>query len=41
MPEASEEEVAWRLVEEMSIKAASLLRQVFDRDGGRNGRLSI
>jgi transaldolase len=41
MPAASDEDVAWRLVEEMSIKAAELLRPVFDRENGRNGRLSI
>jgi len=41
MPCASEGEVAWRLVEEMSVKAAELLKPVFDREGGRNGRLSI
>jgi transaldolase len=41
MPEASDEEVAWRLVEEMSVRAASLLSPVFDREKGKNGRLSI
>ncbi len=41
MPEASEEEVAWKVTEEMSIKAAALLRPVFDEEKGRNGRLSI
>ena len=41
MPSASDEEVAWRLAEEMSIKAAELLRPVFERQGGKNGRLSI
>ncbi|HUI71523.1 MAG TPA: transaldolase family protein [Spirochaetia bacterium] len=38
---ATEGDVAWRLVEEMSIKAAELLRPVFEREKGRNGRLSI
>ena len=38
---ATEGEVAWRLVEEMSLKAAELLKPVFDREKGRNGRLSI
>ena len=41
MPCASEGEIAWRVVEEMSIKAAGLLKPVFDREKGRNGRLSI
>jgi transaldolase len=40
-PCASEGEIAWRMVEEMSIKAAELLRPVFEREKGRNGRLSI
>jgi transaldolase len=38
---ATDGEVAWRLVEEMSIRAAQLLKPVFDREKGRNGRLSI
>ena len=41
MPCATEGEIAWRVVEEMSIKAAELLKPVFDREKGRNGRLSI
>jgi transaldolase len=41
MPLAGEDEIAWRLTEEMSIKAAALLKPVFDREKGRNGRLSI
>jgi transaldolase len=41
MPAASDEEVAWRLVEEMSQGAARLLLPAFERDHGRNGRLSI
>jgi len=41
MPLATEEEIAWRLTEEMSIKGAALLKPVFDREKGRNGRLSI
>lgn len=40
-PRASEDELGWRLVEEMSIRGAGLLRHVFERDRGRNGRLSI
>jgi len=41
MPAASDAQVAWRVVEEMSIKAAELLKPVFDRENGKNGRLSI
>ncbi len=41
MPNASEDDIAWRLTEEMSIKAAALLKPIFDREKGRNGRLSI
>jgi len=41
MPCATESEVAWRLVEEMSMKAAELLKPTFDREKGKNGRLSI
>ena len=41
MPEATEHQIAWRVVEEMSAKAAKLLKPIFDRENGRNGRLSI
>ncbi len=41
MPTATEDQIGWRLVEEMSIRGAGLLRPVFERDKGRNGRLSI
>jgi transaldolase len=40
-PTATEEEIGWQLVREISVKAASLLRPVFDAHRGRNGRLSI
>ena len=40
-PTATEQEVAWRLVEEMSVKGAEVLRPVFDVQRGRNGRLSV
>lgn len=40
-PSAGEEEISWRLVREISIKAAALLKPVFDAQHGRNGRLSI
>jgi transaldolase len=41
MPTESERDIAWRLVEEMSVAAASLLRPRFDAGQGREGRLSI
>lgn len=41
MPAAADSEIAWRVVEEMSTKAAALLAPVFEREKGRNGRLSI
>jgi transaldolase len=40
-PNAAEEEIAWQLVREISVKGAALLRPIFDRERGRNGRLSI
>jgi transaldolase len=40
-PAATEEEIGWQLVREVSIKAAALLKPVFDAHRGRNGRLSI
>lgn len=41
MPAASDEEVAWKVVEEVSQRAAALLLPIFERDRGKNGRLSI
>src|SRR5437868_2270211 len=41
MPTATEEQIAWKLVEEMTVKAAALLKPIFDAHGGRNGRLSV
>ncbi len=40
-PGATEEEIGWQLVREISAKSASLLRPIFDAQRGRNGRLSI
>jgi transaldolase len=40
-PQASEDELGWRLVEDMSRKAAALLEPAFREHKGRNGRLSI
>jgi transaldolase len=41
MPTATEAQIGWRLVEEISVKGAELLKPIFDREKGRNGRLSI
>jgi transaldolase len=41
MPQATEDEISWRIVEEISANAAKLLLPVFEREKGRNGRLSI
>jgi len=41
MPFATEDQIAWRVVEEISIKGAALLEPVFKQFRGINGRLSI
>ncbi len=41
LPTASEDTIAWKLVEELSIRAAKLLEPIFEAQGGRNGQLSI
>jgi transaldolase len=41
MPTATEDQIGWQLVREISVKAAALLKPVFDSHRGRNGRLSI
>src|ERR1700748_2736422 len=40
-PTATEDEIAWRVVREMSPTAAALLKPIFDQQKGKNGRLSI
>jgi transaldolase len=40
-PTATEEQIAWQLVREISTKSAALLKPIFDEQRGRNGRLSI
>ena len=40
-PSSTEDEIAWQLIEEMSVKAAALLLPVYEREKGRNGRLSM
>jgi transaldolase len=41
MPTATEHDIAWTVVDEMSIKGAELLKPIFDAHNGRNGRLSV
>jgi transaldolase len=41
MPVATEDEIGWKLVEEVSAKGAELLKPIFDREKGKNGRLSV
>ena len=41
MPRATEDQISWRLIEELSATRAELLRPIFDAQRGRNGRLSI
>src|SRR6185437_15131704 len=41
MPGATEDQIGWKLVEEMSVRAARLLEPAFAEHRGRNGRLSI
>jgi transaldolase len=41
MPTATEDEITWRVAEDMSVEAAKLLLPVFERENGKKGRLSI
>lgn len=40
-PTWTEIEVAWRLIEEMALKGAEVLRPIFEREQGRKGRISV
>lgn len=40
-PTWDEEQITWKLIEEMAVLGASLLAPVFEREGGQKGRLSI
>ena len=40
-PTANEDHIAWKLVEEITISAAKLLKPIFDQSKGRTGRLSL
>ncbi|WP_194948605.1 transaldolase family protein [Actinomyces trachealis] len=41
MPEATESEIGWQVVRELSIEGAKLLEDIFAEHNGRNGRLSV
>lgn len=41
LPTATEDEIAWQLVCDVSVQSAALLRPIFDEHRGKNGRLSI
>lgn len=41
MPEGTEEDVAWKLIEEMAVKGSELLLPVFEKEKGQKGRISI
>lgn len=40
-PAATEDEIGWQLVRDISVNCARLLKPAFEKHGGRNGRLSI
>jgi transaldolase len=40
-PTWTEDEVTWKLIEEISVRGSEILLPVFEREGGRKGRLSI
>jgi transaldolase len=40
-PTATEDVIAWKIMEAITINAAKLLKPVYDKNNGRNGRLSI
>src|SRR5512132_1063195 len=39
--EADEDEIAWKLIEHIACKAARVLEPVYERTGGKKGRLSL
>jgi len=41
MPAATEHDIAWKVVDEVTTKGAELLKPIFDAHNGRNGRLSV
>src|SRR6267143_1015636 len=41
LPAATEDQLAWQVVREISAESAALLKPIFDAQDGKNGRLSI
>ncbi|MEM9424712.1 MAG: transaldolase family protein, partial [Spirochaetota bacterium] len=41
LPEATEVDIAWRLNEEMALAGGRLLLPIFEKSGGKKGRISI
>ena len=41
MPAATEDEITWKLIEEMAVKGAEILAPVFERENHLKGRISI
>jgi transaldolase len=41
LPTATEDQIGWQLVRELSIQGAALLKPTFDLHHGKNGRLSV
>jgi len=40
-PTWHEDQIAWKVIEEVAVKGAELLLPVFEREGGKKGRLSL
>ena len=40
-PNAGEDAIAWKIMEEITVKASKLLLPIFEKNKGRNGRLSM
>jgi transaldolase len=40
-PTATEDGIAWKTIEAITVNAAKLLKPIYDKNNGRNGRLSI
>lgn len=41
MPYANEEDIAWKIIEEMAVRGAGLLKPIFDKNNGQKGRISV
>jgi transaldolase len=40
-PTVTEDVIAWKIIEAITVNAAKLLKPIYERNNGRNGRLSI